>query len=161
MGIFGQRADPVFGGLGMNALESTRVAEAMSYDPSLFATITAHEALGMKVRFEIIPSAFSNPPRLPSPLWKLNGYLFIYSSYLILLTVFVTLWEYKSFSRWILPCISMSAWFMPQFQVLQLVGTTSQKSKYLPSLTSGEKLAAFCLAEIGRQVDLYRRTVFC
>ncbi len=70
MGIFGQRADPVFGGLGMNALESTRVAEAMSYDPSLFATVTAHEALGMKVRFEIIASALSNPPRLPSPLWK-------------------------------------------------------------------------------------------
>ncbi|KAL5964409.1 Complex I assembly factor ACAD9 mitochondrial, partial [Taenia solium] len=31
---------------------------------------------------------------------------------------------------------------------LQLVGTAAQKAKYLPSLASGEKIAAFCLAEV-------------
>lgn len=35
----------------MTPLESVLVAEAMGYDPSLFATFTVHEALGLKVCF--------------------------------------------------------------------------------------------------------------
>lgn len=49
IGLFGQRIDSEFGGLGMTALESTRVAESMGLDASVFATVTAHEALGIKV----------------------------------------------------------------------------------------------------------------
>ena len=51
MGLFGQRVDPKYGGLGMTSMESVIVAEAMGYNPALFATITVHEALGVKVRF--------------------------------------------------------------------------------------------------------------
>ncbi|KAL5103559.1 Complex I assembly factor ACAD9 mitochondrial [Taenia crassiceps] len=79
MGLFGQRVDPNYGGLDMTPLESVLVAEAMGYVPSLFATFTVHEALGLKG--------------------------------------------------------------------IQLVGTPAQKEKYLPALASGDKIAAFCLAE--------------
>ncbi|CDS35579.1 Acyl-CoA dehydrogenase family member 9, mitochondrial [Echinococcus multilocularis] len=48
MGLFGQRVNPSYGGLDMTPLESVLVAEAMGYDPSLFATVTVHEALGLK-----------------------------------------------------------------------------------------------------------------
>nr|CUU99619.1 hypothetical transcript [Hymenolepis microstoma] len=48
MGLFGQRVDQKYGGLGMSHLESILIGEAMGYDPSLFATITVHEALAMK-----------------------------------------------------------------------------------------------------------------
>ncbi|EUB56162.1 Acyl-CoA dehydrogenase family member 9 [Echinococcus granulosus] len=48
MGLFGQRVNPCYGGLDMTPLESVLVAEAMGYDPSLFATVTVHEALGLK-----------------------------------------------------------------------------------------------------------------
>uniref|UniRef100_A0A5K3ES15 Acyl-CoA_dh_1 domain-containing protein n=1 Tax=Mesocestoides corti TaxID=53468 RepID=A0A5K3ES15_MESCO len=86
MGLFGQRVDPKFGGLGMTALESTVVAEALAYDASLFATLTCHEALGVKG--------------------------------------------------------------------LQMVGTDAQKEKYLPALASGEKMGAFCLAEVNSGTDV-------
>jgi len=33
------------------------------------------------------------------------------------------------------------------FQGITLFGTPEQKKKYLPSVASGEKLAAFCLTE--------------
>ncbi|KAM3172021.1 hypothetical protein ACTXT7_015406 [Hymenolepis weldensis] len=48
MGLFGQRVNQNYGGLGMSPLESILIGEAMGYDPSLFATITVHEALAMK-----------------------------------------------------------------------------------------------------------------
>uniref|UniRef100_A0A0X3PEC4 Acyl-CoA dehydrogenase family member 9 n=1 Tax=Schistocephalus solidus TaxID=70667 RepID=A0A0X3PEC4_SCHSO len=85
IGLFGQRVDSSFNGLGLNALESTRIAEAMGLNASLFATLTAHEALGMKA--------------------------------------------------------------------IQLAGTEEQKRKYLPALATGEKIAAFCLAEASSGSD--------
>ncbi|BHF59217.1 acyl-CoA dehydrogenase [Sparganum proliferum] len=85
IGLFGLQLDSSFNGLGLNALESTRIAEAMGLNASLFATLTAHEALGMKV--------------------------------------------------------------------IQLAGTEEQKRKYLPAMATGEKIAAFCLAEASSGSD--------
>ncbi|VDK87469.1 unnamed protein product [Dibothriocephalus latus] len=85
IGLFGQRMDSSYNGIGLNALESTRVAEAMGLNASLFATLTAHEALGTKA--------------------------------------------------------------------IQLAGTEEQKRKYLPTLATGEKIAAFCLAEASSGSD--------
>ncbi|VDM31205.1 unnamed protein product [Hydatigera taeniaeformis] len=65
MGLFGQRVDPKYGGLGMTPLESVLVAEAMGYDPSLFATFAVHEALGLK-GLQLVGTAAQKEKYLPN-----------------------------------------------------------------------------------------------
>ncbi|KAL3313894.1 hypothetical protein Ciccas_007502 [Cichlidogyrus casuarinus] len=48
LGLFGQQIDPAFGGLGLNATQTSRLAEATTLDPSIAVTLAAHQSIGLK-----------------------------------------------------------------------------------------------------------------
>lgn len=51
LGLFGQQIPTEFGGLGLNATEFARLAEAFAIDASIGVTLAAHQSIGLKVTY--------------------------------------------------------------------------------------------------------------
>jgi acyl-CoA dehydrogenase family protein 9 len=48
-GLFGQQIPEEYGGLGINATEYARLSEVTAIDGSIAVTLSAHQAIGLKV----------------------------------------------------------------------------------------------------------------
>ena len=59
LGLFGQQIPTEYGGLGLNATEYSRLAEFIAKDPSISVTLSAHQAIGLKVKLLIIITCIS------------------------------------------------------------------------------------------------------
>ena len=81
-GLFGQQIPEEYGGLGLNATEYARLGEVTSTDGSIAVTLAAHQAIGLKVWFNIT-YAKCNEFELPLISWfDDTGQIILHSMFL-------------------------------------------------------------------------------
>ena len=110
-----------------------RLNEIIALDGSIAVTLAAHQAIGLKV---IVENTWNH---CMSVRWEKWGEFVE----LLLFEDIIRIADWVGFLR-------HSVNGFVGFQGILLAGNEAQKQKYLPKLSSGEHVAAFCLTEPGR-----------